>query len=477
VKRSDELTLGVALIALLSLGLVGCSDDDDDSPAGPQTGDQALLRVVHASPDAPLVDIYVDGGQAPVVAALGYGAASAYLELPAGTFSVEIRPHGADPTSEPAFAVPALDLAAGVRATAVAAGLLASADQSDRFRVLTLTEDFADPGSGNAAVRIVHAAADAPIVAIDVGNDGAPEITGFARFAESGASGVALPAGTALRVGVWAGQPLARASVFTTPELPAGANLLLIATGLLAGDPQDDGFSLLAIGPDGAIGFIRQDARAVVHALHAGPDAPPVDIDADGVEVVTDLAFGELGPRLEVWPGSYQLDFRATGEAAVAASQTTPYLESGTEYLAIATGFLGGQTPAFQLVPVASAFGGATDEARVRVVHASPDAPAVDVGLASGGTVVAVGELSDLSFGQTSAAAGTALPLGQLSIGLAATGTTEAVATFGITTEAGLRAFAVACGSLAGTGEGFRLVLVLPGAGDWSAVEVLPDGA
>ena len=30
------------------------------------------------------------------------------------------------------------------------------------------------------------------------------------------------------------------------------ANLFVIATGLLAGDPLDDGFSLLAVGPDGA---------------------------------------------------------------------------------------------------------------------------------------------------------------------------------------------------------------------------------
>lgn len=45
----------IAAVAGLSL-LAGC--DDDDSPiAGPT----ASVRVVHASPDAPAVDVYADG--------------------------------------------------------------------------------------------------------------------------------------------------------------------------------------------------------------------------------------------------------------------------------------------------------------------------------------------------------------------------------------------------------------------------------
>jgi hypothetical protein len=474
MNRNLTLMTQLLLIALLAFGLTACSDDDDDNPMGPTTPENAMLRVVHASPDAPDVDIYVSGSMEPVIENLGYGDASEYLDVPGGTYSIQIRAAGDDPMNDPAFEIGALILADGQVVTAVAAGLLNSTDDADKFRVLPYVENFQNPGAGNAAVRIVHASADAPTVALDVANDGMPEVPSFARFADTGEAGVALPAGTNIRIGVWAGEPLARASVFTTPELPAGANLFVIATGLLAGDPMDDGFSLLAVGPDGAIGFIRQDAKAMVYALHGSPDAPNVDIDAGGTEVVSDLGFGELSGVLEVWPGAYDLDFRATGSVDVAASATTPYLEPGMSYLAVASGFLGG-APAFELIPVADEFMGADADALVRVVHASPDAPAVDVGPAADDKVTAIEDFTNLSFRGASVGAGTALPVGELTVGVAATGTEDAVATFDIATYEGLRAFAVACGSLGGTGEAFRLVLVITEGATWAAAEVLPN--
>jgi hypothetical protein len=213
----------------------------------------------------------------------------------------------------------------------------------------------------------------------------------------------------------------------------------------------------------------------MVYALHGSPNAPGVDIDAMGAEVVSDLTFGELSGALEVWPGAYDLDFRATDDDQVAASATTPYLEPGMTYLAVATGFLGGD-PAFQLIPVADEFDGMVNDALVRVVHASPDAPAVDVGPSDDlDKVTAIADFSGLAFGDSSPAMGTALPLGPLTVGVAAAGSEDAEATFDIETVAGLRAFAVACGSLAGDGEAFRLVLVITGGEMWSAAEVLPN--
>jgi hypothetical protein len=211
----------------------------------------------------------------------------------------------------------------------------------------------------------------------------------------------------------------------------------------------------------------------MVYALHGSPDAPAVDIDADGLEVVTDLGFGGLSGMLAVWPGAYELDFRAAGSADVAASDMTPYLEPGRSYLAIATGFLTGD-PGFQLLPVADEFG-QEGEALVRVVHASPDAEAVDVGPIVDDKVAAIEDYTGLGFGDASPGRGTELPLGPLTVGVAPTGSEQALATFDIAPYAGLRSFAVACGSLAGDGESFRLVLVLTEGDEWAAAEVMPN--
>jgi hypothetical protein len=339
---------------------------------------------------------------------------------------------------------------------------------------MPLVENFADPGAGNAAVRIIHASADAPTVAIDVGNDGTPEIPALDRFAETGEAGVALPAGSSLAIGIWAGNPLARVTAFTTPALPA-ANLLVIATGELGMLPRDEtGFGLLAIGPDGVIGLIKQDPTVFV--LHASPDAPAVDVYVGGsaTELVDNLSFGAISPPVQVPPAAYELDIRVWDGGGVAATVNTPELMAGERYLAVASGYVGGSNPAFTLLPYREDFDSSA-AALVRVIHASPDAPSVDVGTWDGMNFGAVGDFSGLGFGDGSNEAGTGLPSAFLTIGVAGAGSNAPVATFDLDISADLRAFAVASGSLGATGESFRLVLIDATMFPWQAVEVMPN--
>jgi hypothetical protein len=468
IKGNSFLIFSIAALFLF----VGCSDDDEKI-MGVDMGQGAMVRVIHASPDAPNVDLYVEGIAAAVATDIAYGETTVYLDLDAGMYNFQLRAAGSNPASPPAYETGDLDIAEGAKITAIALGLLASADADDKFRVITYAENFADPGAGNAAVRIIHGSADAPTVAVDVGNDGAPEVPNFARFAETGAAGVALPAGTEIQIAIWAGAPLERVTVFTTPQLPSGAELFVIATGLLGKLPREaDGFSLLAAGPAGTIGFIKQNP--VVFALHGSPDAPAVDIYAGSSELVDNLAFGELSAPIQVPPGSYDLDFRANDDGPIAASATTPALAAGERYLAIASGFLN-DTPAFILLPYADAFALGGSDARVRAIHASPDAPAVDIGTVAANVLTPVPDYTNVSFQDASVASGTSLPVAQLLIGVAPMGDTNPLVTFDITTAAGLRAYAVAAGSLQGTGESFRLVIVDTSTYPWVAAEVLPN--
>jgi hypothetical protein len=474
--RAVSLDIRVIMLLMASLILAvgyGCGDDDDDDNGN---GPTAQFRAIHASPDAPPVDIYVEGVGI-IAANVSYGDAMPYLTVPAGTYNVQLRPAGADPSSNPIYETGDITLAADSVLTAVAAGLLNSADPADSFRILAFFEDFGDTAS--ARVRIVHAGPDAPAVDIDVGDDGSAEITNLALFEDTGAEGVSLPSGEALQIGILvSGGP--RVTAFTTPELPDGAELFVIATGLLA-QPADaaDGFSLLAVAGTGSLGFIQQNP--VVYALHGSPDAPAVDVYAGDSLLVDNISFGDLSSAVQVPPGTYTLDFypTGTGPGTPVASFPTPALDAGNGYLAVAAGELApeGGEEEFTLLPFVELFD-PTQAARVRAIHASGDAPAVDIGTVDGGT----GEIDavlfeNLAWSESSDDSGLEVPVAALTIGVAATGSTTPVATFDITTTVGLQAFAVAAGALAPDGgeESFRLILVVASATPWVGLEVLPN--
>ncbi|MBM4131267.1 DUF4397 domain-containing protein [bacterium] len=467
-------TLGLASLLAMSVVLTGCSDDDDD-PTGPPMGDGAELRVVHASPDAGNVDIYAEGVAAPLLSNVPYTATSAYLDLAPGVYNIQLRPAGASASSAPVFQTGPVTVPEGARITAIAAGLAGSSAAADKLRVLLMAESFSAPGAANAIVRVVHASADAPTVAVDVGNDGTPEIASLARFADTGGAGVALPAGSPLAIGIWAGAPLARVTAFTTPALPSGGEIFVIATGLLGKLPRSaDGFGLLAVGPTGTIGLIRQNPTVFV--LHASPDAPAVKLNLAGTSttIVNSLAFGALSAPLQVAPGTVGLDVLPAAGGALVAAYTTPTLLAGERYLAIASGYVANATRAFTVLPLRDEFTSAAG-ARVRVMHASPDAPTVDVGTVSGMTFTPVAALSGLAFGNASAGSGLELGAGAVTIGVAAAGSTVTVAKFNLSLTAGQRAFAVAGGSLGTAGQSFRLLVVDVTTFPWQTVSVLPS--
>jgi hypothetical protein len=467
-------------------GAGGSSGSGDPTSSGPSGGEKGVtwMRLVHASADAPAVDVYAKGSDEPLIEALSYGSASDYLELPPGAYALELRASPSTASDPVAYATDTIDMADGDRVTAVAAGLLASSADSDKFRVLPLLEGFVPPGSGNAIVRVVHGGADAPSVGLDLGNDdpSSPEVTGLDRFTDTGAAGIPLTADRAANIGITAGG--ARVTAFTTPELPEGAELFVIATGLTQRLAREsDGFALLAVGPDGAIGFIKQDPQ--VYALHASPDAPEVDAFAGEAELVDGISFGELAGPLQVPPGSYALDFfghvdgSARPDGAPAATATTGTLAPGERYLAIATGFLGGAGGSkFQLVALAEGF--ALDDAnngRVRLVHASPDAPAVDLGVLNAENVVAPVLAAGVAFGNASEAIGLTTSPGTVPIGVAPAGNTSTVvASFHVPVTAGMRAFGIAAGALdPASGESFRLLAVETGSTPWAVATIHPQ--
>ena len=440
----------------------------------PSTGPEVELRVVHASPDAPAVDVYVQGLPTPVLQNLSYTETSEFLGLAAGSVVVEVRAAGSAPTSPPAFVSGSLSLSAGQKLTVVAAGLLGSTAPADQFRLLVYDDGFNTPAAGNAQVRIIHASPDAPSVDLDVGDDGTSEVTGLARFGETGASGVALPAGSPLQVAVLAGSPAVPVTRFTS-ILPAEP-LYLIAIGLVgqpAGEP--DGFALLPVLEGGSFGIVRQNP--VIYVLHSSPDTGPVDVSTGGASLVNGISFGQLSAPLQVPPGTYALDIAPAGTGNPVASQQTPYVAAGTRYLAVATGFTTATVSGapFQLQFLEDAFVLDPTNAQVQIVHNSPDAPTIDLGLSIAGQLVGPALFAGVSFGDVAPIV--TAPQAMPTIGLAPTGFVSPAISFDLTLNGGLRAFALASGSISQVPgiEPFRLLIVATDTTPWSLIDVAPN--
>jgi hypothetical protein len=128
---------------------------------------EAYVRVIHASPDAPNVDVWVDGDRA--LTDVPFTAVSDYLALPAGDYNVQVTATG---STDPVIDAD-LTLEAGTSYTVAAIGALAD------ISATVLTDDRT-PVAGQAKLRVFHASPSAP-ASVDVAvTDGPVLVEGLA---------------------------------------------------------------------------------------------------------------------------------------------------------------------------------------------------------------------------------------------------------------------------------------------------------
>ncbi len=116
----------------------------------------AKVRVLHLSPDAPRVDIYVNGEK--TFDNITYYQISPYLDVPAGSYKIEIYPVGQ--TTNPVLAEN-VDVQSGRNYTVAAAGRLAN------IRLVTIRDTTNIPRN-KTKVRFWHLSPNAPAVDIAV---------------------------------------------------------------------------------------------------------------------------------------------------------------------------------------------------------------------------------------------------------------------------------------------------------------------
>ena len=132
--------------------------------AGAQTMNMknAEVRVVHASPDAPAVDVYVDGMR--TVANAAFKAVTPYGDVPAGKHHVVITVAG---DKDKKVIETDVDLKAGTYYTVAATGKVAD------LKLSVFTASGLNMNKGKAQLNVYHLSPGAPnvdVLAVDMGN-------------------------------------------------------------------------------------------------------------------------------------------------------------------------------------------------------------------------------------------------------------------------------------------------------------------
>ncbi len=218
-------------------------------------GTDANVRVLHASPDAPAVDVFVDGSEA--ISDLAFDEITDYVALPGGDHNIQVFPASADGTGDPVIEAD-VTLNADTDYTIAAVGLLADIEP------LVLVDDNAAPAAGEAKLRFVHASPDAP--AVDIYADGAGVVVPNAAFKD--ASGYLGLAANTYNLEVRAAGTETVALDLPGITLEEGKVYTAFAVGLLDGDP--------ALNAKLTVDAMFEPAADVTAALPDSGGAPPV---------------------------------------------------------------------------------------------------------------------------------------------------------------------------------------------------------
>lgn len=374
----------VALPVLLagSVMLAGCFDGDNDAAEV-----NASVRILHASPDAPAVDIAVDGDV--ILTGVAFQQGTGYLSLAAGQREVSILVGGTEILSE----VFALD--AGSSYSIIAQGPAASL-------ALKPLDETARRSNGTIDVTVVHAspAAGEVDVSVTAPSDTLPTTPtldnvpfGADATLESVVSG-----DYRVRVTPGAGGDV----VYDSGTLPVAADVTAVAVNSTKGASP---VSLLVWADSDTPVTPVLDDSAEVRIVHA-VDAVTVDVYAGGALLLEDFAYQSDTGYVKVKSGALDVAVAQADQGignAVASLSGTLDLERGESYTVIAAGDVNNLPETRLIVLVDEREFNSDTEGKVRLVHASSASAADPVDIyvvASGAAVSGDPAFADVVFGQ-----------------------------------------------------------------------------
>ena len=327
----------------------------------------ATLRVVHASPGAPEVDVLLDGQM--LLHGLAYGTASNYATITPEEHRLQVVPTGQ--TADAAVVDETIDAAPGQAYLLAVFGLLNDIG-GDIYDV-----DLSEIEPGNARVRLINFSPDAgEIDLLETGGDewfGDVDLGGASDYQDIAPGTYSADVrGDEDRV------------LLTVSELPFDETRVydVVVLGQIADDSLALQSLVTTVSPScgEVLGLEGSSSDACVRLVHAAPDAPPVDVYLNDAQIAENLEFGTATEYVLAPSGADRgVRVTATGTPVEEAIVDTGLdFDPGQAYEILVTGAgddLEATITGTDLRPVAQG------QARLRVINASPDAGAFDVGI------------------------------------------------------------------------------------------------
>jgi len=363
LRLGGFVSIALAVVfALLPLTTMPARAQQDQAEA------KATLRVVHASPGAPEVDVLVDGQ--PILERLAYGSASEYLPITAESHRIQIVPTGQ--TANAAVVDKTIDATPGQAYIAAVFGLLNDIG-GDVYDV-----DMSEIEPGNARVRVINLSPDAGDVdLLETGGTGWFNDVGLGKASDY----------INIAPGTYSADLRGKDDrvLKTFPDLTFEETSVydVVVLGQLADDSLQLQSLVTSVSPPCAevLKLNGSGSDACVRIIHAAPDAAPVDVYLNEAKISAGLSYGTATEYAAV-PSGQGRNVQVTAQDAPVAEaiiNSNLDFQAGQAYEILVSGAgddLQLTITGTDLRPVPAG------QARLRLIHASPDAGSIDIGIA-----------------------------------------------------------------------------------------------